>query len=123
MAHWSSDVLRKIEGHAELYASPFRAEGSTYGTPTQTWVVVVDGNVYVRVARGIESTWYQAAIAQGAGRIRVSGTFYSVTFEQAVGAPADGLDPAYDAKYAGSPALLVLNSDTAKAATVLVAPR
>ena len=64
MSTFSPDVLRAIAENDDLYVSPFREDGTTYGTPTQTWALVVDGNVYVRAARGQESTWYQAAITQ-----------------------------------------------------------
>src|SRR6266542_3579462 len=49
--------------------------------PHQTWALVVDGTVYVRAANGPASRWYQAAITQKAGRVRVAGQYYDVTFE------------------------------------------
>ena len=47
MSAWTADDLNAIEGNADLFVSPFRDDGATYGTPTQTWALVVDGDVYV----------------------------------------------------------------------------
>jgi hypothetical protein len=123
MTRWTSDVLTTIEANQDLYVSPFREDGSTYGTPTQTWALVIDGEVYVRAANGTDSRWYQAAISQKAGRIRVSGTFYPVTFEAAPDAPDDAIDAAYEAKYPGSSAVPIMQANGPKAATVRISPR
>jgi hypothetical protein len=82
MATWSSKQLTAIAENADLFVSPFREDGTTYGTPTQTWALVVDGKVYVRAANGRSSRWYQAAITQGAGRVRVAGQNYEVVFRR-----------------------------------------
>jgi hypothetical protein len=37
MSAWSTDDLRVIAENGDLFVSPFREEGTTYGTPTQTW--------------------------------------------------------------------------------------
>ena len=52
MAAWTDEQLAKIENTPDLYVSPYREYGTTYGTPTQTWALVVDGKVYVRAANG-----------------------------------------------------------------------
>jgi hypothetical protein len=52
MSAWIADDLNAIEGNADLFVSPFPHDGATYGTPTQTWALVVDGDVYVRAASG-----------------------------------------------------------------------
>lgn len=123
MTTFAPEILRAIQSNQDLYVSPYRADGTTYGTPTQTWALIVDGEVYVRAANGLDSRWYQAAITQGAGRIRVSGTFYPVTFEDAPDAPDDAIDAAYEAKYPGSSAVPVMQADGPKAATVRISPR
>jgi hypothetical protein len=84
------------------FVSPFREDGTTYGTPTQTWALVVDGKVYVRAANGQESRRYRAAIIQSAGRVRVGDTFYNATFEAAGDENKAAIDAAYDTKYHGS---------------------
>lgn len=123
MTSWSPEQLADIERNGDLYVAPFREDGTTYGTPTQTWALVVDGNVYVRAARGPESTWYRAAIAQKAGRVRVGGKFYEVAFGPADDAVADAIDAAYEATYPGSSAVPIMQGAGPKAATVVITPR
>jgi len=123
MTAWTGEQLTKIEDNQDLYVSPFRADGTTYGTPTQTWALVVDGKVYVRAANGPASRWYQAAITQKAGRIRVSGTFYDVTFEPAGTDDEAAIDAAYEAKYPSSSAVPIMQGDGPKSAAVRISLR
>ena len=81
MIFWSNDELRKIAETDDLHISPFREDGTTYGTPTWIWSVAVDRVVYVRGYNGQQSQWYQAAIHQKAGRIRAAGMTKEVVFE------------------------------------------
>jgi hypothetical protein len=123
MSSWSQDELNMIADNEDFYVSPYREDGTTYGTLTQTWALVVDGDVYVRAANGQKSRWYQAAISQKAGRVRVAGTFYEVTFEP-VGSEVDGaIDAAYEKKYPGSSAVPIMQGDGPKSATVRISPR
>jgi hypothetical protein len=103
--------------------SPFRDDGVTYGTPTQTWALVVDGNVYVRAANGPTSSWYGAAITQGAGRVRVEDRVYEVTFAEAPAEVSEAIDSAYEDKYPGSSAVPIMQGELPKSATVVIAPR
>jgi hypothetical protein len=123
MSTWTADDLNAIEGNADLFVSPFRDDGSTYGTPTQTWALVVDGDVYVRAASGPDSSWYRAAVSQGAGRVRVADADYEVTFEPADDDVDDAIDAAYEAKYPGSSAVPTMQGDGPKSATVKITPR
>lgn len=123
MTSWTAADLEAIRRNADLYVSPFRPDGVTYGTPTQTWALVVEGQVYVRAANGPTSSWYQAAITQGAGRVRVEDRFYEVTFAVAPADLADAIDAAYEDKYPGSSAVPVMQGDGPKSATVVIAPR
>jgi hypothetical protein len=123
MSSWSKAELRAIEEHDDLFVSPFREDGTTYGTPTQTWAVIVNGDVYVRAANGQESRWYKAAISQKAGRVRVAGTNYEVTFEPAGDDVSDAIDAGYEAKYPGSTAVPIMQGTGPKAATVRITPR
>jgi hypothetical protein len=66
----------------DLHIAPFREDGTTYGTPTWIWSVVVDGSLYVRVYNGTGSSWYGAAMKQKAGRITIAGMTKEVTFEK-----------------------------------------
>ena len=69
---WSPSELESIARTDDLHISPFREDGKTYGTPTWIWSVVVDGDLYVRGYIGQQSRWYQAALAQKAGRAVLS---------------------------------------------------
>ena len=123
MATWSSDQLTAITENADLFVSPFREDGITYGTPTQTWALVVDDKVYVRAASGQSSRWYQAAIIQGAGRVRVAGQDYEVVFEAAGDENEAAIDAAYEAKYPGSSAVPIMQGQGPKSASVGISPR
>jgi hypothetical protein len=61
MRGWDGDELRKIAEADDLHVSPFRADRTTYGTPTWIWSVAVDGALCVRAYNGQESKWYRAA--------------------------------------------------------------
>ncbi len=124
MTSWSPADLRTITENTDLFVAPLRADGTTYGTPTQTWALVVDGDVYVRAATGRSSSWYQAAVGQRAGRVRVAGEFHDVVFEPVGGDDLDAaIDAAYEAKYPGSDAVPIMQGDGPKAATVRISPR
>ena len=76
-----TEDLEKIAETDDLHIAPFRDDGTTYGTPTWIWSVVVDGALYVRGYNGQASRWYQAAVRQKAGRITAAGTARDVAFE------------------------------------------
>ena len=123
MADWHKEELTKIAEADDLHISPFREDGMTYGTPTWTWSVVVDGALYVRAYNGHESRWYQAATRQKAGRITVAGLTKEVRFERVDGPINDPIDDAYRAKYKGSPYLDPMIGTTARSATVKIVLR
>lgn len=123
MGAWSKDELVKIGETDDLHISPFRADGVTYGTPTWIWSVVVDDAVYVRGYNGRNSTWYQAAVKQKAGRITAGGITKEVAFEAADGAINDRIDDAYRAKYKDSPYMLPMLDKNRRTATVKIMPR
>lgn len=122
MSTFSPDVFRAIAANDDLFVSPFREDGTTYGTPTQTWALVVDDRVYVRAASGPDSRWYQAAITQEAGRVRVAGQDYDVTFEAAGNENEAAIDAAYEAKYPGSSAVPIMQGQGPKSAAVRISP-
>lgn len=45
MSDWNPDTIAAIAASDDLHVSPFRADGTTYGTPTWIWSVVVDGDL------------------------------------------------------------------------------
>ncbi len=123
MSHWTKDELRKIAESDDLHIAPFREDGTTYGTLTWIWSVVVDDGLYVRGNNGQKSSWYQAAIRQKAGRITAAGMTKEVTFEPVEGPINDRIDQAYREKYQGSPYLKPMIGERARAATVKILPR
>ncbi len=64
MSEWIKEELGKIANSDDLYISPFRDDGKTYGTPTWIWSVVVGEELFVRAYNGKNSSWYQAALKQ-----------------------------------------------------------
>lgn len=123
MGAWAKAELQRIAATDDLHISPFREDGTRYGTPTWIWSVVVDDGLYVRSYNGQSGRWYQAAIRQKAGRITAAGMTKEVTFEPVGEAIRDRIDDAYRAKYEGSPYLNPMIGARASAATVRVLPR
>jgi hypothetical protein len=123
MTAWAQDELRKIAESDDLHIAPFRADGTTYGTPTWIWSVAVDGDLYVRAYNGQGSRWHQAAMRQKAGRILAGGLTREVAFESVDGYINDRIDEAYRAKYSDSPYLNPMIGAQARAATVRIVPR
>ena len=121
MSDWAEEDLQAIATSDDLHVSPFRADGTTYGTPTWIWSVVVGDELYVRACNGTASRWYVAAAEQRAGRIRAGGGQYEVGFtpvdDEAVN---DAVDEAYRSKYAGSQYLPPMLTEKTRAATVRI---
>ncbi|UOV05462.1 DUF2255 family protein [Pseudoxanthomonas mexicana] len=121
---WQLPTLRNIIDRDDLHVAPFREDGSTTGTPTWIWCVEVDGELYVRAYHGTRSTWYQAAMNQGAGRIAAADLLRDVAFEHVQQSELlDRIDEAYRVKYAGSPYLASMIASKSRAATARVRPR
>lgn len=121
---WPAETAQQIADTDDFHIAPYRPDGVTPGTPTWIWSVVVDGRVFVRAWNGIRGRWYQAALAQRAGKITAAGTEHDVTFT-----PVDDkslgtrINAAYGTKYAGSPYLPPMIAPGPMAATVEVTPR
>lgn len=81
IAKFSAEQLLQIDQADDLKIAPFREDGTSYGTPTWIWEVIVEGDLYVRTYHGTSSRWYQAALKQKAGRIHAAGMIKDVTFE------------------------------------------
>ena len=123
MSTWHPEQLEAIRASDDLHISPYRDDGTTPGTPTWIWSVVVDGSLYVRAYNGTASRWYGSATTQRAGRIRAGGVDAEVVFTPVEGEINDRVDRAYSEKYAGSPYLPPMISSRARAATVRVDPK
>ena len=119
---WASEELSTIASSGDLYVSPFREDGKTYGTPTWIWSVVVDDSLYVRAYNGRQSRWYQAALTQKAGRITAAGMTKDVVFAPVDGPLLDWIDEAYRLKYRDSRYLEPMIGTRARAATMEIRP-
>jgi hypothetical protein len=120
---FTAEELKRIAEADDLHIAPFREDGTTYGTPTWIWSVAVDDALYVRAYNGRNSSWYQAALRQKAGRIVAAGMTKEVAFEPVEGPVNDQIDEAYREKYKGSPYLNPMIGARARSATVKVMPR
>ena len=123
MAECPKEELRKIAEADDLHIAPFREDGKTYGTPTWIWSVAVDGHLYVRGYNGQNSSWYQAAVRQKAGKIIAAGITKEAAFEPVEDEFNDTIDDAYRVKYRGSPYLNPMIGKRARSATVRILPR
>ena len=108
-----------------MYISPFYSDGETPGTPTWIWSVVADNNLYVRAYNGQRSRWYQSAVEQQAGKIKLTGQEYDVTFQpiNTDNALTEKINAAYKEKYGSSPYLAPMIDDGPISATVKILPR
>jgi hypothetical protein len=122
MSNWLKKELKKIAETDDLHISPFREDGTTYGTPTWIWSVVVGDELFVRPYNGKNSSWYKAAVKQGAGRIKAAGITKEVSFEPANGDVNDLVDAAYQDKYAGSPYFAPMIASNVRSATIKITP-
>ena len=120
---FTADELKRIDEADDLHVAPFREDGTTYGTPTWIWAVVVGGDLYVRAYNGQNSRWYKSAMKQKAGRIQAAGMIKEVTFESVEGDINAQIDEAYKKKYSDSPYLSPMIGSQAKAATVKIVPK
>ena len=120
---FTADELKLIDEADDLHVAPFREDGTTYGTPTWIWAVVVGGDLYVRAYNGQNSRWYKSAMKQKAGRIQAAGMIKEVAFEPVGGDVNAQIDEAYKKKYNGSPYLSPMIGSRAKAATVKIVPK
>ena len=123
-SQWDQQKLETFATADDLHVSPFREDGKTYGTPTWIWSVVVDGKLYARAVHGKKSSWNHAAVTQGAGRIRLAGGTYEVTFTP-IDDPSlwDRIDEAYRTKYAGSPYIKDVTGQVQRESTVRIDPK
>ncbi len=123
MTAWTPQQLEKISSTDDFHISPYRDDGTTPGTPTWIWSVVIDDDVYVRAYNGTASRWHRSAMTQRAGRIRAGGIDAEVAFSPVDGEINGRIDAAYAEKYAGSPYLPPMISMRTRAATMRVDPR
>lgn len=123
--NWSPEQIAAFSKADDMYISPFYSDGKTPGTPTWIWSVVVDNDLYVRAYNGQKSRWYQSAVQQKAGKIKLAGEEYNVTFQplDADAALTEKIDGAYKEKYGDSMYLSPMIGKGPVSATVKILPR
>ncbi|WP_040984203.1 DUF2255 family protein [Oceanobacillus jeddahense] len=123
--NWSQEQISTFSKADDMYISPFYSDGKTPGTPTWIWSVVVDNDLYVRAYNGQHSRWYQSAVQQKAGKIKLTGEEYNVTFQPSDtdAALTEKIDEAYQEKYGDSMYLSPMLGKGPVSATVRILPR
>jgi hypothetical protein len=95
---WSPDHLRALSDAIEIEVSVSRRERDP-GRWVRIWVVVVEGEVFVRTWHRRETGWYGAAVRSGAARIRVGDASVDVIVTAIGDTGAAVVDAAYRRKY------------------------
>jgi hypothetical protein len=101
MRTWTKDELDKIAAADELQIASLRPD-ATLAKPVTIWVVRIGDDLYIRSYKGRGGSWFRAAQAQHAGRIRAGGVEKEVTFvDETDPGINDEIDAAYRTKYRG----------------------
>ena len=72
MTTWTKDELDKIAAADELQIASLRPD-ATLSKPVTIWVVRIGDDLYIRSYKGRGGSWFRAAQAHHAGRIRAGG--------------------------------------------------
>lgn len=92
--------LDRLHTVPEIRIAPDRDDGKP-GKPVIIWVVVVDGQPYVRSVRGEQGKWYQQVLRSRRATLQVEGARLSVVAEPVTdGAQNQRASDAFRAKYA-----------------------
>jgi hypothetical protein len=112
-------TLELLDRTKEVDMRTPRRDGSESSRPI--WVVVVDGDVYVRSYRGARGAWFRRALADGRATIAVHDTTVPVGVEPDDDEEVNGrVSEAFQAKYGeGSPESTATMIDAERSATTL----
>src|SRR5713226_629207 len=92
--------LDRLHTIPEIRIGPNRDDG-TSGKPVIVWVVVVDGQPYVRSVRGDQGKWYQQVLRSRRGTLHVDAARLRVVAEPVTDAAQNQkISDAFRAKYA-----------------------
>ncbi|HEY2600821.1 MAG TPA: DUF2255 family protein [Thermoleophilaceae bacterium] len=92
------ETLDALDASVEVDMLTPRRDGSTSRRPI--WVVVADGEAYVRSYRGASAAWYRRALADGVAALEVDGRTIDVELEPIRDADVDQrVSEGYRAKY------------------------
>ena len=114
---FTSSELASLGRTDELRIAGLREDG-TLRKAVIIWMVVVDGELYVRSVNGPDAAWFRGTQVQGRGHISAGSVDKDVAFTR-VSDLDDELDAAYAAKYRGYPsAVASINSAGARSTTL-----
>lgn len=119
---WTAEFLDMIAGTEGLRIAPLREDSTTFGTPTYIWAVVVEERLFVRAYSGAGSSWFRAALREGAGCIQVARQVFDMRFAPVDEGLTHAIDAAYRSKYPTSRYLAPMISERARGACVEVLP-
>ena len=125
MTTWTKDELDKIAAADELQIASLRPD-ATLAKPVTIWVVRTGDDLYIRSYKGRGGSWFRAAQAQHAGRIRAGGVEKEVTFvDETDPGINDEIDAAYRTKYRGYSAQYVdpMVAAEARGTSIKLVPR
>jgi hypothetical protein len=91
-------TLELLDERIEVDMLTPRRDGSISNRPI--WIVVVDGEAYVRSYLGAKGAWYQRALADGAAALELDGRKLDLQAEPAQDEELNGrISDAFEAKY------------------------
>ena len=109
---WDPELLDLLTRSREVTIETARMSGEP--RRTVIWVVVVDGDAYVRSVRGPRGAWFRELTRRGAGALRVAGRSLGVRAEAATDeATVESVSAAFISKYGtGASTVSMLQPDT-----------
>lgn len=118
MSAWTKEELADFEKIEVLQNKPYEDDGKSFEQDIPTWTVVVNGNLYVRGAKGKDTKWVNFGIKNG-GQVGVNGKTYEVSYKL-VDNPNEiaAVSEAFKSKYPAGAILTMMTGDLASTATV-----
>jgi len=116
---WTAPELASLDKTDELRIAGLR-DDDTLRKATIIWMVVRDGELYVRSVNGPNAAWFRGTQLRSLGHISARSVDRDVSFTRVTDID-DELDAAYAAKYSGYPsAVAAINSAAARSTTLRV---
>lgn len=124
MAALDQDTLGKLDESVEVDMITPRRDGSESRRPI--WVVVADGDAYVRSYKGESGAWYRRARADGRATLGLDGETIEVRVEPATDDASNRkVSEAFKAKYAErspGPTATMVNDEVSRTTLRLATP-
>ena len=117
---WAADRLARLQRSTELEIAVRHADGRT-GRWTPIWVVVVDGDAFVRTWQRRRTGWYGGVLRTGTALVRTADEPLAVIVQRTGVALRDEVDAAYRAKY-GAGGARSMTTEEAVASTLRLTP-